>query len=164
MKKLLKRLGLSYKEKIVLVFLLSAFLIGTILKYSDWKRPVVFDYTNRDRQFEDLAKNSFTELGKAPAGEEKKLRAADIIKFADSLYYIKDDKRDKSSLTNIRVNINTALAGDLTGLPGIGAVIAERIIEYREIHGPYRKIEEIMNVKGIGDRKFESIKENIFIE
>lgn len=60
-----------------------------------------------------------------------------------------------------RININTASKQELMGLPGIGAVLAQRIIEHREAHGPFKAIEEIMNVKGIGPKTFERIKNKI---
>jgi comEA protein len=62
------------------------------------------------------------------------------------------------------VNINTAGAAELAGLPGIGAVFAERITEYREKNGPFRKKEDIMKVKGISEGRFNKIKELISCE
>jgi competence protein ComEA len=56
------------------------------------------------------------------------------------------------------VNINTATAAQLEQLPGIGARTAERIIEYREKNGAFKKIEELMNVKGIGEKSFLKLK------
>ncbi len=48
-------------------------------------------------------------------------------------------------------------------LDGIGEVIAERIIEYREENGGFSSTEEIMNVKGIGEKRYENIKDNICV-
>lgn len=62
---------------------------------------------------------------------------------------------------NELISINTANLDKLMSLPGIGTFIGERIIEYREIHGCFKTIEEIKNVKGIGDKKYEQIKELI---
>ena len=56
------------------------------------------------------------------------------------------------------VNINTAAATDLQGLPGIGAKTAERIVEYRQKNGPFKKIEELMNVRGVGEKNFLKLK------
>ena len=55
------------------------------------------------------------------------------------------------------VNINTASAADLETLPGIGPVLAARIVAYREENGPFRAPEELSRVKGIGDAKLEEI-------
>ena len=60
-----------------------------------------------------------------------------------------------------KVNINIATQNELENLPGIGPSIAGKIIEYREQNGRFDKIEDLQNVKGIGDAKFEKIKEQI---
>jgi len=56
------------------------------------------------------------------------------------------------------VNLNTATATQIATLPGIGERAAERIIEYREKNGGFKKIEELMNVKGIGEKSFLKLK------
>ena len=62
-----------------------------------------------------------------------------------------------------KVNINTASQSELDGLPGIGPALAQRIIDFREENGEFKSIEDIQNVKGIGEAKFEEIKENICV-
>lgn len=61
------------------------------------------------------------------------------------------------------VNINTADADTLTALPGIGQVLAERILAYRQQNGSFRAVEEIMKVEGIGEKKAEAILELITV-
>jgi competence protein ComEA len=56
------------------------------------------------------------------------------------------------------VNLNTATAMQIATLPGIGEKAAQRIIEYREKNGGFKKIEELMNVKGIGEKSFLKLK------
>jgi competence protein ComEA len=61
------------------------------------------------------------------------------------------------------VNLNTASASDLEGLPGIGAKTAARIVEYRQKNGPFKKVEELMNVRGVGEKNFLKLKPQLTI-
>ena len=63
-----------------------------------------------------------------------------------------------------RININTASAGELETLPGIGKVLAARIIEHREQYGPFRRVEHLIIVRGISDRRFRALRELIAVE
>lgn len=70
----------------------------------------------------------------------------------------------KSTTSNEKVNINTATQEELDTLPGIGPSIASKIIDYREQNGKFNSIEEIKEVSGIGDAKYEKIKDSITIK
>jgi comEA protein len=61
------------------------------------------------------------------------------------------------------VNLNTATQAQLETLPGIGAKVAARIIEHRQKNGGFKKIEELMNVKGIGEKAFLKLKPQITV-
>lgn len=61
------------------------------------------------------------------------------------------------------VNINTADEKELDTLPGIGPAMAKRIIEYRETEGSFQQIEDIKKIRGIGDAKFNKMKEKLCI-
>ena len=56
------------------------------------------------------------------------------------------------------VNLNSASVSQLESLPGIGKATAERIVEYRQKNGGFKKIEELMNVRGIGEKSFLNLK------
>ena len=60
--------------------------------------------------------------------------------------------------TGGKININTADLYSLMSLPGIGETYAQRIIDYRTTNGPFKDIEDIKNVEGIGEKRYESIK------
>lgn len=62
-----------------------------------------------------------------------------------------------------KININTAETEELQELPRVGPKIAERIIQFRETHGEFKKIEEIMKVRGIGENTFNKIKDKITV-
>ncbi len=62
------------------------------------------------------------------------------------------------------ININTARDIDLVILPGIGEILAERIVAYREEHGSYQSVEDLLNVDGIYQSKLDDIKDYIVIE
>jgi len=64
----------------------------------------------------------------------------------------------------LAIEINTATPEDLEGLPGIGPVLAGRIVEYRKAHGPFRQTEELLAVSGIGPKKLEKLKPFILLE
>ncbi len=60
-----------------------------------------------------------------------------------------------------KVNLNTAGVDELVTLPGIGKAYAERIVEYRQKNGPFKKVEDILNVRGIGEKTFDRIKDRL---
>ena len=62
-----------------------------------------------------------------------------------------------------KININIASQSELTDLPGIGDVLASRIVDYRRQHGDYTRIEDIRNVSGIGEKRFEAIQNKITV-
>jgi competence ComEA-like helix-hairpin-helix protein len=64
---------------------------------------------------------------------------------------------------DMRIDPNTATAAELTVLPGIGPTLAERIIEDREAHGPFRSIDDLQRVRGVGPKTVERVREFLVI-
>lgn len=80
----------------------------------------------------------------------------------DSDENIEDSSNQKNQ--NEKVNINKATVSELTNVPGIGASTAEKIIAYRDKNGKFKTIEDIKNVSGIGQNKYENIKDHITVK
>ena len=74
-----------------------------------------------------------------------------------------ENTTSNSNKEDKKVNINTANQSELDQLPGIGPSIAQKIIEYREENGNFKNIQELQNVKGIGNAKYEEIKDNVTV-
>ena len=67
------------------------------------------------------------------------------------------------TVTEAKININTASAEELTALLGIGPSYAQRIVEHREKNGPFKKVEDLLNVRGIGEKTFEKIRDRLTV-
>ena len=94
------------------------------------------------------------------------LRVAEITSASVPEQYT--DKQNDSAAAQVEpplspININTATADEFLSLPGIGEVLAARIIDYREQNGVVDSIAEIKEVSGIGDATFEAIKDMITV-
>ncbi len=87
-----------------------------------------------------------------------------LIEVVESSNEISADSATSNTESNTeKININTCTKESLNTLPGIGEVISTRIIEYREAT-PFNTIDDIMNVSGIGDKKFEGLKDLIIVK
>ena len=86
------------------------------------------------------------------------------VDIRDNVSTISFDNLPESSETaHELININTASEDLLREIHGIGEVLARRIIEYRETNGPFSSVEDLMNVKGIGEATFEDMKPYISV-
>lgn len=137
----IKAEGMSTAERVLIS--IALFMFAIIIGYNAF---YIFEYSDSPK----ISGNIVTKKGKS---ENK----PDTHVSSDSK--VTTEKAEKGDL----ININTASAGELTTLKGVGAAIALRIIEYRETYGGFSEIEEIMNVKGIGEKVFEEIKDNICV-
>ena len=95
-----------------------------------------------------------------PSTDDEKQEEYITQSIGEGIIMQEESNNSRSSI----VNINTANETELEELPGIGASIAGRIIEYRNKNGKFKSIEDIKNVTGIGDSKFEKIKESIRVK
>lgn len=94
-------------------------------------------------------------------GEAKQENLKDVNNTKDiENAEIKNENTEKDSS---KININTATLEELDKLPGVGEATANKIISHREENGQFKNIEDIKNVNGIGDKKFENMKELICV-
>ena len=66
--------------------------------------------------------------------------------------------------SRVRININQATTEELESVPGLGPKLSQRIVEYRNIHGPFRKLEDLVDVRGIGPKNLEKLADHLVVE
>lgn len=113
--------------------------------------------------------------GLKDTADRKKVNLAKRVIDEEFIYIPSVDEEEfpsfqmnSASVGNIKsshlLNINKASKNELEGLPGIGATLADRIIEYRNHNGGFNSIEDIRNVSGIGEKKYTDIKDLITVK
>ena len=118
-----------------------------------------FYFQNNERSF-DRYDIIYTEQG--TASTDVYAKDGDLI-LPDELLD-GNTESDNSNTDKLYININTDKVYELDALYGIGEKMAMRIIEYRQKHGDFEVIEDLMRVSGIGKKKFDKIKDNIYVE
>jgi len=121
-------LSLTKREKIALVFLSVSFMIGSVLTAVERRRPGTF---------EDFHVSGSV-YGGSPE-EKPELRTAAV-------------RRD------LKLDINSATAEEFQTLPRIGPKLAERIVRWRELHGPFASVRDLLKVDGIGEKTIARIE------
>lgn len=105
--------------------------------------------------------------GETEEADLNKLNLAQLLNDGDKIYVPNkadeiEDYKDTTGKSST-VNLNTATLEELTSLPGIGKSTAQKIIDYRKQNGKFKVIEDLKNVSGIGESKFDNIKEKIIV-
>lgn len=164
----LQEFGLADKEIKVIVFLSLTFFLGVALKvfkgsYIDNNR---FDYSSLDRKFENYSSrlDSIYFDEKENTNYQMDFKKSDSSIVKDLSGFISGRQKKTVLIKDKKIDLNEAAKEELMLLPGIGSKMADKIILYRNDHGKFKNINEIRNIKGIGEKKFEQIKNNIIIK
>ncbi len=166
MNDLLKHISFTKNETKIILFSVIVLVAGFSIKY--YKQVITgytdhqYDFTKSDSEFRsksgNVYKNNYPGSGFDTSKENEKEVSGKIESPGDSI------NRLFTGLITKSININTASKEELIELPGVGESISEKILAYRESRKGFKKIDEIMAVKGIGKKKFEKIKEYIKVE
>lgn len=99
--------------------------------------------------------------GLAPGADGSRIEPAQPVRDGMQVHVPSVAPAAGGPATGGKININTADKDELDRLPGIGPVLAQRIVDYRKAHGPFRDIADIKKVSGIGEAKYNQIKDVI---
>ncbi len=157
--KLAEKIGFTQTELKIITFLIAVLLVGLVVKLFNWENddPVKnnFDYTAIDSIFYSA------NILKAELLENKSFDSNQESSDFNKSNFNTNIK--KQTLAERSIDLNTASLNQLAMLPGIGIKTAEKILAYRKASGGFGRIDELLEVKGIGDSKFDKIKKYIFI-
>jgi competence ComEA-like helix-hairpin-helix protein len=135
--------GLTRQEQRITLFLLTTFAVGCLVLWWRQQRPAP---PVEPRVLHEFAERSL------PAPEEDAQASA-----AEPSPPVKKPASGP-------VDLNSATLDDLMGLPGIGAVMAQRIVDHRRAHGGFAKPEDLMRVKGIGKKTYQKLQPLIAVK
>jgi len=153
---------MTHQEKLIFRFLLTVMVIGLVVSYvrNTWFSEPQVDIKGTEvfaKKVTDVAKKNRTRYLAALNSETKE--TADFSEMGDSSEGISEEKSGIS-----RINLNTASINQLISLPGIGPTIAERIILHRQNYGNFKSVDDLLHVKGIGNKSMEKLQNLITIE
>ena len=94
----------------------------------------------------------------------EKIYVPNLVEQVEETTLSSESEANTSSKSEGKVNINKASVSELTSIPGVGASTAQKIMTYREENGKFKTIEDIKNVSGIGDSKYNSMKDFISVK
>jgi len=144
--------GFTRNEIKVVLFLTATFLAGLAIRWyaeSSEELPgaMMYDYTQSDQTF-----------------LERSEKLAELTKPPRPIASQRTPPPAKTLPPPNSININTASKEMLMQLPGIGEEYAERIILFREDHGPFESVEQLVKVRGIGKKSLERIRPYLTVD
>jgi comEA protein len=163
--KLSKKIGFTETEIMVILFLIGLFILGFVyvefIKDGSSEEYKYINYSKEDSLFSIYSKiNPEYDPDDSLLTSDLEIKKR-VLELSDTIAYV---KKDVSSLAEKSININTAGINELVQLPGIGEKTAEKIIQLRKERGKFKRLDELMDVKGIGEVKFSKIKDYIYVD
>lgn len=142
--------------------------VDSIIKihiYGEVNNPGLIELNSGDRVLDAIEIAG----GLTPNADSSKVNLAYILSDGEKIYIPNineeyEEQETMSTSSSSKVNINIATEEELKSLNGIGESLASSIVEYRKSNGKFSNIEDIKNVSGIGDNKFEKIKDDICVK
>jgi len=162
--------NLTRDEQLVLFFILAAFLIGLGIKLLGGipHSPGAFSPNLiRVKITGAVKKAGWYNIPQEICIREALEKAGGTLPWADLTKInlnLPVKEGEEISIPEGKINLNQASPADLAFLPGIGPVLAQRVINYREKVGGFKSLSQLKEVPGIGERKFERIKDRITLE
>ena len=161
LKKISEKIGFTETEIKVILFLLAIFIIGFGYKYLffDKNKSVYkeFDYSKQDSLFYAAIKRDSLE-------NLNKIKNEENIDYKQKVSDFNKSKVVKKNKISGKFDINKIDVEGLISLPGIGETTAEYIIKYRTEKNGIKDLQELLNIKGIGNLKFNKIKKYLYIK
>lgn len=159
-----KKIGLTTTEIKTVVFVVSIFVIGFGYKHffhnADKSEYKIFDYSLQDSLFYQTEED--TSINFSLKSDEKKVDyKQEVLDFNTRSF---NNVQKKNIPAEKSINLNLADVKDFEQLPGIGEKTAQNIVDYRNSIKKFTNVNQLKNVKGIGESKFQKIKKYIFIE
>ncbi len=155
LKNFIERLNFTPTERIVVLTLVGALILGLGIRLfrGVGEEAPRFDYATSDADFSARSANRTVPT--------TGIRPADSI---NPTGVARSPAVSGVPAKPLRVDLNHASKRELMALPGVGEVIAERILLYREEHGAFAAVADLLKVKGIGKKKLEHITPHCFVE
>jgi comEA protein len=149
--------GFTPNESKVVFFLLITFLAGGAIKLSKQVFPSTPNYAEAENEFRERSERADS---LESTGRQGSTKSRSGQKGSTSLGQTGGKKLSPGKT----VNLNTASKDDLMQLPGVGEVMAERILIYREENGRFQRVDDLKKVKGIGEKKLERIRAMVTVD
>jgi competence protein ComEA len=159
--RLQQRLSITSAEATVILVLSFLFLLGLTVRYVQHQAPAVSPdaYAAADRLFEAGAAS--LRAGQPSAARPVAAMAAVEV---DTLQPDTTHRQKATPPPPGRLNLNTATAAQLETLPRIGPKMAERILAFRAEHGPFRRVQDLTRVRGIGEKTLARLEPYLYVE